>query len=50
MARKDVKNIDIVPGFEKKNGVDWQKENNVDTVWKTPEHIDVKPVYTKDDL
>ena len=50
MARKDFKNIDIFAGIEKKNGLDWQKENNVDTVWKTPEHIDVKPVYTKEDL
>lgn len=50
MARKDFKNIDIFAGIKKKNGLDWQKENNVDTVWKTPEHIDVKPVYTKEDL
>ena len=50
MARKDFKNIDIFAGIEKKNGLDWQKENNIQYVWKTPELIDVKPVYTKEDL
>ena len=50
MARKNFKNIDIFAGIEKKNGLDWQKENNVVPVWKTPEHIEVKPVYTKEDL
>ena len=50
MARKNFKNIDIFAGIEKKNGLDWQKENNVAPVWKTPEHIEVKPVYTKEDL
>ena len=50
MARKDFKNIDIFAGIEKKNGLDWQKENNIQYVWKTPEHIEVKPVYTKEDL
>lgn len=50
MARKDFKNIDIFAGIEKKNGLDWQKENNVSPVWKTPEHIEVKSVYTKEDL
>ena len=50
MARKDFKNIDIFAGIEKKNGLDWQKENSVSLVWKTPEHIEVKSVYTKEDL
>ena len=50
MARKDFKNIDIFAGIEKKNGLDWQKENSVSPVWKTPEHIEVKSVYTKEDL
>ena len=49
MARKDFKNVDIFAGIEKKNGLDWQKENNIQYVWKTPELIDVKPVYTKED-
>ena len=50
MARKNFKNIDIFAGIEKKNGLDWQKENNVVPVWKTPEHIEAKPVSTKEDL
>ena len=50
MARKDFKNIDITAGIEKKNGLDWQKDNDIQFVWKTPEHIEVKSVYTKEDL
>ena len=50
MARKDFKNIDIFSGIEKKDGSAWQKENNIQYVWKTPEHIEVKSAYTKEDL
>ena len=50
MARKDFNNINIFSGIEKKDGSAWQKENNIQYVWKTPEHIEVKPVYTKEDL
>lgn len=50
MARKDFKNIDITAGIEKKNGLDWQRDNDIQFVWKTPEHIEVKSVYTKEDL
>ncbi len=28
----------------------WEKENHIDKDWKTPEKIDVKSVYSKDDL
>ena len=35
MARKDFKNIDIFSGIEKKDGSAWQKENNIQYVWKT---------------
>ncbi len=28
----------------------WEKENDIKKSWKTPEQIDVKPVYGKDDL
>ena len=28
----------------------WEKENNIQKSWKTPEQIDVKPVYGKEDL
>ena len=50
MARKNFKNIDITASIEKKNGLDWQKANNIQYVWKTPEHIEVKSAYTKEDL
>ena len=29
---------------------DWEKENNIEKNWKTPEQIDVKPAYGKKDL
>ena len=50
MARKDFKNINVFSGIEKKDGAAWQKQNNIQYVWKTPEHIEVKPAYTKEDL
>lgn len=50
MARKDFKNINVFSGIEKKDDALWQKDNNIQYVWKTPEHIEVKPVYTKEDL
>ena len=50
MARKEFKNIDVFASIEKKDGLAWQKDNNIQYVWKTPEHIEVKPVYTKEDL
>ena len=48
--RKNFNNIDICAGFTAQNGAEWQKENNIEANWKTPELIDVKPVYTKEDL
>ena len=50
MARKDFNNINIFSGIEKKDGAAWQKENDIQYVWKTPEHIQVKSAYTKEDL
>ena len=50
MARIDFKNIDIFAGIDAKNGLDWQKENGITANWKTPEQIDIQPVYTKEDL
>ena len=43
-------NIDIFAGIDAKNGLDWQKENGITANWKTPEQIDIQPVYTKEDL
>ena len=34
----------------KESFVQWEKENNIQKSWRTPEQIDVKPVYGKDDL
>ena len=48
--RKDFKNIDIYAAFQPTNGAEWQKANGISADWKTPEHIEVKPVYTKEDL
>jgi methylmalonyl-CoA mutase len=50
MARKTFNNIDIYANIEAKNGHDWQKENGITANWKTPEQIDIQPVYTKEDL
>ncbi len=48
--RQNFKNIDIFAGFGHQNGQDWQKENGITANWKTPEQIDIQPVYTKEDL
>ncbi len=45
--RKDFKNLDIYAAFKPANGAEWQKANGIHADWKTPEHIEVKPVYTK---
>ena len=50
MARKQFNNIDIFAGIEAKNGLQWQKEKGITANWKTPEQIDIQPVYTKEDL
>lgn len=44
--KPNFKNIDIYAGFQPQNGMKWQKENGITADWKTPEHINVKPVYT----
>ena len=48
--RKNFKDIDVFAGFKAQNGAEWQQANGIETNWKTPEQIDVKPVYTKEDL
>ncbi len=49
--RPNFKNIDIKnAGFTATNGIEWAKENGIHADWKTPEHIEVKSVYTKEDL
>ena len=44
------KDIDIFAAIKPANGAEWQKANGIEADWKTPEHINVKPVYTKEDL
>ena len=48
--KKQFKDIDIFAGIEKKDGQQWQRENGITANWKTPEQIDIQPVYTKEDL
>lgn len=48
--RQNFKDIDIYAGINATNGEEWQKANGIAPNWKTPEQIDVKPVYTKEDL
>ena len=50
MARKNFNNIDIYAGIQQKDGQQWQKENGISANWRTPEQIDIQPVYTKEDL
>ena len=48
--KPNFQSIDIFAGIEAKNGQAWQRENGISTNWKTPEQIDIQPVYTKEDL
>ena len=48
--RQNIKDINIFSGFGQKNGQDWQKEIGITANWKTPEQIDIQPVYTQEDL
>ncbi len=48
--RKNFSNIDIYAGIQQKNGQQWQKDNGITANWRTPEQIDIQPVYTKEDL
>ena len=48
--KPNFKNIDIYDGFHPQNGMEWQKANDIKANWRTPEQIQVKPVYTKEDL
>ena len=48
--RQNFNNIDIYAGIHARNGQEWQKENGITANWRTPEQIDIQPVYTKEDL
>lgn len=48
--KPDFKNINIKTVTKQENTTEWAAKNNIEKNWKTPEHILVKPVYTKEDL
>ena len=48
--KPDFKNIDIKSAAPKEALCGCKTKAGADEIWKTPEHIEVKPVYTKEDL
>ncbi|MDP4277594.1 MAG: methylmalonyl-CoA mutase family protein, partial [Bacteroidota bacterium] len=49
--KPDFKKINIKnAGIPSTDPRQWEKANGIEKDWKTPEHILVKPVYTKADL
>ena len=49
--RPDFTKVDIRSTQENNHSfAEWEKENHIEKNWKTPEQIDVKPVYGKKDL
>ena len=49
--RPDFSKVDFrAPQEKKESFAEWEKENNIQKTWKTPEQIDVKPVYGLKDL
>ena len=42
----DLKNLHL----NKQDTGEWEKENDIEKDWMTPERIPIKSVYTKDDL
>ena len=48
--RKQFNDIDIFAGLDQRDGLQWQKEQGITANWKTPDQIDIQPVYTREDL
>ena len=48
--KPNFKNIDIKSGFAATNATAWATSNGIKADWNTPEQIQVKSVYTKNDL
>lgn len=48
--RKNFNDVNIFSDIKATDGAAWQKDNNITPDWRTPEHIMVKPAYTKEDL
>ena len=51
MMRPDFSKVDFRSHQQKLESFEqWEKENHIEKNWTTPEQIDVKPVYGKEDL
>jgi len=51
IMRPNFSNVDFKTQSEKQESFEqWEKENHIEKNWTTPEQIDVKPVYGKEDL
>ena len=48
--RKSFDKIDINSVPAQENGHQWQKEENITADWRTPEQINIQPVYTREDM
>ena len=49
--RPKFSNVDFKARSESQESFEqWEKENHIEKNWTTPEQIDVKPVYGKEDL
>ncbi len=48
--RKNFEHIDINAVPAQPNGQQWQKDQHIAADWRTPEQIDIQPVYTKEDM
>lgn len=48
--RRDFRSIDINSFPSDVDGLAWQRENNITADWRTPEQIDIQPVYTREDM
>ncbi len=48
--KPNFKNIDIYAGFQPQNGMEWQKVTASPLTGKRRNTLNVKPVYTKEDL
>ena len=48
--RKNFEHIDINAVPAQPNGQQWQKDQHITADWRTPEQINIQPVYTKEDM
>ena len=51
IMRPKFSNVDFKARSDSRESFEqWEKENHIEKNWTTPEQIDVKPVYGKEDL